>query len=281
MRLKEILTFGSNELKKAKIKSNYLDALLLLAFLINKNKEYIYSHNEDKISPNKLSKYKKLIARRKAREPVSYIIGKKEFWSMDFKVNKDVPIPYPETEDLIEECITIINAKCRILDLCTGSGNIAIVLKKEFPNLEVYASDKNKNAINLAKKNAKNLIAPQKIKFKIGNLFTPFKKFENYFDIIITNPPYVAKNEISKLSLELKKYTPKRALIGGNTGIELIKTILAQSIKYLKPNGYILSEIDPRQVKPLTKFIRNKKIFKEFYFTKDHQGKLRIFVGRN
>ncbi|MFA5134017.1 MAG: peptide chain release factor N(5)-glutamine methyltransferase [Patescibacteria group bacterium] len=236
MNIKEALNFGAKQLKKTaqKNSSPLLDASILLCEAIKKPKEFIYSYPEKKLSSSQEKKYKNHILRRAKHEPLAYIINKKEFYGFEFLVNKSVLIPRPETETLISAVLPTIgfptsNSKTTIVDVGTGSGAIAITLKKLLPKAQVFASDISQKSLALAKKNANRLGA--KITFKKGSLFSPFRPRLSDFrlPIVITaNLPYLSQAEWREAQPEVKKYEPKGALIGGKTGTEIYEKLFKE-----------------------------------------------------
>ena len=196
---------------------------------------------------------------------------------MDFFVNEDVLIPRQDTEILVEEVIKIAKKKNRpkILDLCTGSGAIAISLKKFVPNSDVYAVDISEKALEIARKNARKLEAD--VKFIKSNLFENLKKEK--FDIIVSNPPYIKREDIMNLSEEVKN-EPQIALDGGIDGLDFYKKISEQAIEYLKLDSYLCFEIGYNQKNEVIQIIENKHIYKNVYSKKDLYGNDRIVIAQ-
>ncbi len=249
MTIKEILKQAIKQLNKAKIDSSALDADILLSFVLKKPKEFLYTYPEKKLTKNQLAGFNRLINCRVKREPVAYLTHHKEFYGLDFYVDKNVLIPRPLTESLVEEVINYAkNQRLTIADIGTGSGCIAITLKKHLPNTTIYATDISPAALKVAKKNARK--HKTKIKFFKGNLLEPFlppssrkATFRNVafkIDYIVANLPYLNKTQIKN---ELK-YEPKTALLGGD---KYIKELLWQA-KKLKPRPKkIFLEIKQKQ----------------------------------
>lgn len=234
-----------------------LDAEVLLSFILNKPREFLYSHPEKKLTKLQLNKFKQLLRRKNKGEPIAYITGQKEFYGLPFCVNKNALIPRPDTEVLIDEVIksfdTILpSAKSlRILDVGTGSGCIAVTLKKYLPKSEVIATDISKKALDVARKNASGLV-----KFYQSDLFSKVpNKYKNKLDLIIFNPPYLTKNEAKKKNL---KYEPQVALTPKDFS-ELMNKFFKQSQEYISKNGSIFIEIGHRQAKQV------KKISSKYY----------------
>ena len=213
MKIKEALYACINNLKENNIDEAHSKARRLLAFTLNVPKEYLIINNEKELSKQDFEYYKNYITRLINGEPIQYIIGKQEFMGIEFNVNKDVLIPQPDTEILVEETIKIAKEynKPKVLDLCTGSGAIAVSIKKYVPEAEVFASDISIKALQLAKIN--NI--DNNINFIESNLF---ENINNEFDIIVSNPPYIRTEEIKSLSKEVQN-EPLIALDGGQDAV--------------------------------------------------------------
>lgn len=262
MTLKEALTWGVKNLQEAKITSANLDAEVILSFVTKKTKEFIFTYPEKKLLKRQISLYKKLIKKRQKFYPVAYITGKKEFCGKKFIVNKDVLIPRPETEILIEAVLKTISAtklsqkKFNIADIGTGSGCIIITLSNHFKKSKFFAVDKSKKALIIAKKNSKKL-TKKKITFLNGSLLTPLEK--QPLDIIVANLPYL-DNYIEKLlkysESKALKYEPQSALKGGHDGLELYIKMFQQIKAKRKKPKYIFIEIGHLQTRKIKKIIR-------------------------
>jgi release factor glutamine methyltransferase len=231
-------------------KTPSLDAEVLLSFVLKKDRAYLFAHLDKELTKTQHSRYKKLISRRKKCEPVAYITNHKEFYGLDFYVNKNVLIPRPETELAVETVLDIINVKKKrsnnlnIADVGTGSGCIAISLAKNLPKTKLHAADISNKALNIAKINAKNHKVLSRIKFYHGNLLSPISK-KTKFDIIIANLPYLSEKQYKETKKDVKKYEPKSALVAQKQGMDLYIKLLNQIPNYIKKEGYILFEIDP------------------------------------
>jgi len=215
---------------------------------------------------------------------------------LEFTVNKSVLVPRPDTETLVETAIEILSASNRVnpltvLDLCTGSGAVAISLKNEMPELEVYAADICPNALEVAKENSKKLLGKNQIQFFLGDLFdalrpTPDhsgvvrqeKSFSNNFSIIVSNPPYIQTNEIKTLSAEVQN-EPRLALDGGKTGLDIIERIIKEATDFLQNPGFLVLEADPRQMNDI-KTILDKNGFIDIQLFKDLSGQERVISGK-
>ncbi len=236
------LKFGSNKLKLNNIDSYILDSEILLSFALKLSREQILINLNHNINKNSFIKFKKLLSRREKREPIAYIIKKKEFWKNNFYVNNDVLIPRPETELIVEEVLkNIKNTSSRsLLEIGTGSGCIIISVIKERLNCKATAIDVCKKALNIAKFNAKIHHLRNKVNFININID---KIRDNKYDFIISNPPYIKKFDLKRLDGSVRLFEPHIALDGGIDGLREIKKIIIKSKKLLKRNGKLIFEI--------------------------------------
>lgn len=272
MKIKEALYACINNLKENNIDEAHSKARRLLAFTLNVPKEYLIINNEKELSKQDFEYYKNYITRLINGEPIQYIIGKQEFMGIEFNVNKDVLIPQPDTEILVEETIKIAKEynKPKVLDLCTGSGAIAVSIKKYVPEAEVFASDVSIKALQLAKIN--NI--DNNINFIESNLF---ENINNEFDIIVSNPPYIRTEEIKSLSKEVQN-EPLIALDGGQDGLDFYRDIIKQAHNYLKSNGKLCFEIGDEQKDAITQILKSNFNYKNIKYYKDLQGKDRVII---
>jgi len=285
MQIREALAQGSADLKYAGIKTPGLDASLLLAHILNTDRTKLIAKGTDRISEKKCAEFCELIERRANGECTAYIIGKKEFRSLEFEVNNSVLVPRPETETLVETAIDIIqknsqnNPIVNILDLCTGSGAVAISLKNEMPACEITATDISTNALNTAIRNAEKLLGDKIIKFFQGDLYNALPRpLPRPYSLIVSNPPYIPSEEIQTLSAEVQN-EPRIALDGGISGLEIIERIIEKAPDNLQKNGYLLLEADPRQMEQIA-ILLEKKGFIDIQLYKDLSGTNRVIGGR-
>ena len=277
MTIKQVLTKGMIMLKNNNIETPKLKARLLLQYILKKPRQYLIIYDNKEISKKEQWEYFVNIEKLTNGVPLQHITHTQEFMKMDFYVNENVLIPRPDTEILVEEVIEIAKKiqKPKILDLCTGSGAIAISIAKNVPNAEVYAVDISEKALEVARKNTKNLIA--NVKFIKSNLFNNVKKMK--FDIIVSNPPYIKKEDIKLLSNEVQK-EPELALDGGYDGLDFYRKITNQAIEYLKFAGYLCFEIGFDQKEDVIKIIENEENYKNIYSKKDLYGNDRIIISK-
>lgn len=280
MTIGEALAWGNKKLSK-KSDSPALDAEILLAFVLKKKREWLYTHSDKTLSWWKKRHFFKLIKKREHLVPIAYLTRHKEFFKLDFFVNKHVLIPRPETETMISAVYEIVKYNPKnfvICDIGTGSGNIAVTLATYLPQTTIIASDISDYALKVAKINAKKYRA-KKIKFVAGNLWLPVEKYLNNHPllaqkriIITANLPYLTKDQIT----DTLKHEPEIALDGGQQGLDLYKELFKQiMLSNITPN-HIFIEINPEQKIPTLDFQRNLlKIYKEEVI-KDLSGRDRI-----
>ena len=242
----ETLRYGNSILKSSNIESYKLDSELLLAKAMKVSREELLVNLQKKIDKIKLNKFKKLIERRKKKEPIAYIFKKKEFWKFNFVVDNNVLIPRPETEIIVEEVLKLTNFKSskHFLDIGTGSGCIILSIIKERPYSIGTALDISKKAINIAFSNAKMHHIQNKVKFVNINVD---KYLGNKYDFIVSNPPYINSIEYKRLGKNVR-FEPHVALEGGVDGLSEIKKLILKSKNLLKKNGKLIFEIGNKQM---------------------------------
>ena len=269
MKIKEIIAKGINILNKCNFEDSGIISREILCYMLKKDKQYLIIHMNEELEESIYNEFIENINKIVRGIPLQYITNKQEFMNLEFYVDENVLIPQPDTEILVESVLEICNnikenTKIKILDLCTGSGAIAIALNYELNkrniNTEIIASDISDNALRVAKKN--NVKNNTKVKFIHSDLFENIK--DNDFDIIVSNPPYIKKDVIPTLSEQVRN-EPIIALDGGNDGLDFYKKIIEQARKYIKNEGYLCLEIGyDQKIEVLT--LLNK--FEEYRKTK-------------
>lgn len=223
------------------------DLLPLLAFVLNRSKEFILTHPEYILTKAQMRRWEEVKKRRLSGEPVSYITGIKEFYSLEFRVNNHTLIPRPETETLVDEVIE--NHPATLLDVGTGCGAIAVSVKFHIPGCLVTATDIDPKALRVASRNAKNILGRNSIRFIKSDYFDTLTGLR--FDIVASNPPYVKTDDLSGLQREIR-FEPARALDGGRDGLDAYRVLLAESAAHLNASGLLIVEISPELKKGLT-----------------------------
>ncbi len=254
-----------------------LDAEVLLCGVLKIKRNILATLRQEKISQEQFQQYQNYLNKRIKGEPVDYILGTSEFMGLTFKVNSNVLIPRPETELIVEQANKFIkeNNFKRILDLCTGSGAIAVSVARYNDNISVTASDISSKALQVAKKNAAINNVSNKIEFLESNMFVNI--IDKKFDIIISNPPYVTEEEYKGLERELF-FEPKNAFLAGEDGLDFYRIIAENSARYLNPKGILLLELNANIS------LQIADLFNDFLFVKiikDYSGLDRILIAQN
>lgn len=277
MNYQELLVDASKQLKSYKFNSAKLDAELILSKTLGLSREKILLNLNEKINDKVLESFNYYLKLRKQNKPIAHILGFKDFWKYKFKVDKNVLIPRPETELIIEQALKILPklSNKNILDIGTGSGCIIISIIKERENCKATAIDKSLKALKVAKLNAEMHQVQKKIKFL--NIDVD-KYFANKYDLIVSNPPYIKNSEILSLDKDVKLNEPKLALSGGKSGLNKVFKVIKKSQKLLKKNGKLILEIGDKQSKEVKKYLI-KNNFNQIKIFKDLSGKNRSVVS--
>lgn len=283
--IKDLLEVTTDYLRNKNIDQPRLSADVLLACQLKVDRVKLYLDFDQPISEKELNGYRALIRRRLNREPIQYITGIQEFWSMEFNVMPKVLIPRPESEVLVEQVISIIKnekgpqiKQPMILDLGTGSGAIAVSIAKELKEVFLWASDISQAALDTAKSNAKKNGVEDRITFIQGNLWQPFREQSLLFDIIVSNPPYIPSEEFDSLAPEVRDYEPRQALDGKEQGMFYIRRIVSEGSKYLHPGGWLLVEMDPRQIEKASALAEQENQFIGIHRIKDYSNNYRVLM---
>lgn len=278
----KLLSWAASYFKEKKIDSPRLTAEILLANSLGIKRIDLYLQYDRPVDKAELARFKSLLKRRIKSEPVAYIIGEKGFYASDFKVNSAVLIPRPETELLVEKAIEILqqmgveNRQNVVLELGTGSGAIVVSLAKAIPENVYMANDISMKALSVARENAVRIMGG-KIHFFAGSWFSSL--FENeFFDLIVSNPPYIPANDVDNLQHEVRDNEPHLALDGGSDGLACYRDILMHAYKYLRPKGRILLEIGYDQKQGIKQILEKTSRYKDAEFIKDLPGQDRMVI---
>ena len=276
MEILELINSGSKQLKRKNIYSHKLDSEILLSKVLSKRREELLINLSQKITAEKITEFQRLIKRRSSKEPVAYILEEKEFWSKNFIVNKNTLIPRPETELMVEKIVKIFKTKdIFVLDIGAGTGCILLSILSELKNSKGIGIDVSQKAIQIANANSKKHKLDQRTKFYRRSLS---EIYQNKFDLIVSNPPYIMKKDIKNLSDDIKKFEPKLALDGGNDGLDVIKKVIYKSKSILKIKGMLALEIGNEQFRKVSKILRSNK-FKTRYLVKDYRTNIRCILS--
>ena len=277
MNIETAIKRASQILKMNNIKSYQLDSEILMQQTIDKERKYIILNSQEKISKKKLYYYNKLVENRSKGKPIAYIIGVKEFWKYQFNITRDVLIPRPDTEIIVEQILklTLNKSKLKLLDIGVGSGCILLSILEEKKDFLGVGIDVSKQAIEICKINAGKLGLFNRVKLYKSNV----DKF-NYgkYDLIVSNPPYINKIDYNNLSKEVIHYEPKLALDGGLDGLSEIRNVINKSSELIKRNGKLFLEIAHDQKRKVTKILLNKGFFINKVI-KDYAGNDRCIIS--
>lgn len=247
--IRSVLEWTSGYFTSHHIDSPRITAEVLLAHTLNLKRIDLYLRYDQPLLPSELADYRLLVQRRRRHEPVAYIVGRKEFWSLDFAVNPAVLIPRPDTECLVETALRILDEKRetervpQILELGTGSGAVIIALASERPECRFFASDVSPAAVSTARENAIRNRVSDRISFFCGDWFTPLKPFNVRFDLIVSNPPYIRSGDMSRLAPDISRFEPRNALESGAGGLDAIGHIIERAPAFAVPGATVLLEI--------------------------------------
>ncbi len=264
------------------IENPRLDAEILLARSLRTNRLGLYLEYDKPLEKEELTEYKKLIKRRIKREPLQYIVGYQEFWSLKFKVDRGVLIPRPETEILVEEVLKVFpqdkpwSKTINILEIGTGSGAIAVTLAKELQGVFIIATDISDRALHIAKENAKNHVVERHITFLKGDLLRPVRRRIEFFDLVISNPPYIPGADFQRLEPEVRDFEPRIALDGGKEGLRFYRQILPQVGKHLAKGGWLMLEVGKGQYQEVRNLMESSGGFRTPSTVKDLSGIERV-----
>jgi len=281
-----LIRWTDERFRKEGLNTPRLDAEVLLAEALGMDRVGLYTHFDQPLHPEELARFKKLLQKRLRREPVAYIIGRQEFWSLTFKVTPDVLIPRPETEILVTEALKVLSSPARIaggtfriLEMGTGSGAISVALAGELPSASLVATDLSAKALAVARENASRLGVDGQIQFVQGDLFAPLEE-ESAFELIVTNPPYIAEDDFPSLPPEVRESEPRLALDGGKDGLNFFRRALPRGGEFLNPGGWFLAEIGAGQDQSVLKIAQENPVLDSFDFVPDLARIRRVFKAR-
>ena len=282
----EVLEIGIRRLQEAKIADAKRDAESLLLFLMHEDRKFLFLHRNDGTDEYQTDAYFELIDRRAAGEPLQYIVGSQEFMGLTFDVNESVLIPRQDTETLVELALEKAKEKKRslsVLDMCCGSGAIAVSMAHFLPKAKVTACDISTDALETAKKNAEKNGLGSRIDFRESDLFYVKKRkkiiqMKETFDMILSNPPYIPTDVIATLQTEIKDHEPMTALDGGADGLAFYRRISAEAPQNLKTGGFLILEIGSDQAEAVSALLDEAGVYDEVEVHKDLAGLDRVIM---
>ncbi len=253
--VQRILHWTTDYLQKKEIESARLEAELLLAHARSCRRIQLYADFDTPLTDAERSRMRELVKRRASYEPIAYITGRKEFYGRDFAVGSGVLVPRPETETLVDICLDHLpkGRPARVCEIGFGSGCIAITLARQRPELRIVATDISEVAVRYASENRAAHQVEKQVELLLGDLFGPLASLnvaslnEEKFDGIVSNPPYIREDEMPGLDPDVLRHEPHEALVSGEDGLNVVRSIIQQSHQYLKPGGWIAMEVDPAQ----------------------------------
>jgi release factor glutamine methyltransferase len=281
----EAINNASAKLASADVPNARFDAELLICHALGRDRAWLLAHIRDGLDNERRRAFEQLIERRSGREPLQYITGRQEFWGLDFEVTPDVLIPRPETELIVETALQHARDQggpLSIIDLCTGSGCIAVCLAKELPSARIFATDTSGKALAIARENARRHGLADRIRFFEGDLFAPLDELDLHgqVDIIVSNPPYVPSGDRPALQPEVRDFEPAEALFAGPDGTAVHRSIIGKTQEFLKQRGVLIMEMGLGQAPELIRMIEKTEAYDAPVVLKDLAGIERVVVAK-
>jgi len=284
--LKLALNEAVARLTASSVPSPRMNAELLLMFTLGCDRAYLYAHPERQLAPDERARYDAVLAERARGVPAQYITGHQEFWGMDLIVTPAVLIPRPETEHVVETVLELVKTErgaghehslntIRVVDVGTGSGSLALALATELPQAEIFATDISSAALEVARANAARHQLDSRIHFREADLLTGFEN--DFFEFVVSNPPYVGESEQDEVQLEVRKFEPRKAVFAGPTGLEIIARLIPEACAVLRRGGWLVMEISRTIVDDAKQLLRE---WEEMRVVNDLQGIPRVIAAR-
>jgi release factor glutamine methyltransferase len=282
----EALRWGTKALQRCGIDSARLDAEVLLAHCLGCERTALYRERVYALTAAERAGFEALVARRGAHEPIAYLTGEREFWSLPFTVRPGVLIPRPETEWLVEMALRYAprflhqRSCCRVLDIGTGSGNIAIAMAASLAAIEVMAIDISADALAVARINAHACRVADRVRYIRGDLLTALNPRKARFDLLLSNPPYIAAGQLPSLPATVHCYEPREALDGGPDGLMFYRRLFSEGPQYLCNNGIAIVEVGHRQAGDVSRLLVQSLQWELLEIVKDYSGIERVVVAQ-
>lgn len=282
--IQKLLNWTIQYFTDKKVDSPRLSAELLMCSVLSMSRIELYTQFDKIVSNDNLDQLHNLIKRAAQNEPVAYLIGKTEFYSIEFDIKKACLIPRPETELLVERAIDFLRGREGrqfVCDLCTGCGCIAVAIAKNFPSAQIIATDISSAALETAEKNIKKYGFKDRIKLLCGDLFDPLipQIEDEKFDLIVCNPPYVNAADYEALAKNVKDFEPREALYGGIDGLDVYRRIIRSVDEFLKPDSALMLEIGYSQGPAVRELLEKTQVFSEIQIEKDFSNNDRIVIA--
>jgi release factor glutamine methyltransferase len=283
--IQKLLSWLTAYLTEKGIDSPRLSAELLLSFVLRLKRIELYTRFDKTVDRRQLEKLHDLVKRAGRNEPIAYLTGTTEFYSLELNVSRDCMLPRPETELLTERAIEFLRNRIGsqfVCDLCTGCGCIAVAIARNCPNVEIIATDISDAALNIAAKNIEKHRLKDKIKLLCGDLFAPLipQLDEDKFDLIVCNPPYISAAEFEKLDAAVKNYEPRLALYAGEDGLDLYRRIIEKADQFLKPDAVLMLEIGYSQGQVIKELLEQTGCFSKIAAEKDLLDNDRLVIAK-
>jgi release factor glutamine methyltransferase len=281
--IQKLLTWVTEYLTHKGVDSPRLSAELLLSHVLELKRIELYTQYNKVVVQEQLDRLRDLVKRAGLHEPVVYLVGRTEFYSIEFEVTPDCLIPRPETELLVQRSIEFLRKRTGpqlVCDLCTGCGVIAVAVAKNVPDAQVLATDISEPALAVAAKNVEKHKLQERIKLRQGDLFEPLVPQLDQFDLIACNPPYVSAPEYEALDKNVKDYEPRIALYAGQDGLDLYRMIVEKVSQFLKPDGSLLLEIGYTQGPAVRELLEQTGVFAQIRIDKDLQSHDRVVAAQ-
>jgi len=280
-----VLAKTEAELAALGVDNPRLEAEVLLAYALSTDRSRLLARLRDPLAHEKLKVLHGFLQRRRQHEPLQYITGMQEFWSLAFAVDTRVLIPRPETEVVVETALRLLSHSAlrtphsAILDVGTGSGCLAVALAKELPQAEVWATDISAQALAVASENARRHGVAERIHFLQGDLFLPVADRRDGFDLIVSNPPYIARSDFAALQPEVRDWEPRGALDGGPDGLDFYRRLLEEGPAYLHVGGWLVMEIGHGQGSAIMELAQEQNALAAYACIADYAGRARVTVA--
>lgn len=279
MNISDAIKLGGDALRERSIAEPEREVNLLLRHSLKRDATFVYSHPEYRLDAVESILFKAVLKRRAAGEPFQYISGVQEFYGHEFKVTPDVLIPRPETEILVEAAIKELNGKAetKFCEIGVGSGCIAISILKAVPAAVAIGVDLSEAALAVARSNAEKHDVINRLGLNASDVFSNINEAD--FDLIVSNPPYIPMSDIETLQTEVREFEPRMALDGGQDGLDIVRKLILEAQKYLKPSGMLLIEIGWDQAERVNELFQSP-IWQDVVFLDDLQGIPRVVKAR-